>query len=123
VWRLLIALVVAAVSAGGAGAQPDAGSGLFGTVARGSVKPICRPGDPCRGAPAKRVVLVFERAGRVAGRATTGGDGSYRIRLAPGRYTVRVAARVHARQPIPRGVRVPRGRFARVDFHLELQVR
>jgi hypothetical protein len=66
-------------------------SGLRGIVMRGPITPVCRAGEPCS-APAKFVTLRFLRAGSVAGRATTGADGRYRIRLAPGYYDVRSLA-------------------------------
>ena len=60
---------------------------LFGTVSRGPVTPVCEARKPCTIAAA-HVKLTFIRAdAKVV--ALTDGSGHYRVRLAPGTYTVR----------------------------------
>jgi hypothetical protein len=61
--------------------------GLHGVVTRGPTMPVCRVGSPCS-APATGTVLVFSRGGREVGEARVGNGGRYRVRLAPGVYTV-----------------------------------
>jgi hypothetical protein len=93
-------------------------SGLRGIVLRGPTQSVCREGVPCE-APAANVVLQFSQAGRVVGRASTGPRGGYRVLLAPGRYAVSTVRRTIEAGLTPRVAVVPRGRLARVDFHLE----
>ena len=84
---------------------------------RDSASPVCRD-DDCV-VPAADVVLVFSRGGKIVARTTTGPRGGYRIRLRPGRYAVTTAKRTVGVGLTPRTAVVPRGRVARVDFHLD----
>lgn len=108
---LLLTLAVPAASA-------TTPSGLRGTVLRGPTMPVCREDNPCE-APAPNVLLHFSRAGRVVGEAKTGPAGGYRVLLRPGRYSVTTSRRTIGVGLTPRNVVVPRGRIARVDFHLD----
>ena len=110
---LAIALGLAAPAASSPGE-----SGLRGVVTRESTSPVCRVEEPCE-APAAGVALVFKRAGHVVARTTTGPKGGYRIGLKPGSYVVTTARRRVGVGLTPGTVVVPRGRFARVDFHLD----
>jgi hypothetical protein len=98
--------------AGVAGAG-TARSGLTGLVTRGPV-PCPGGGEGCT-APAAEIVLTFKRNGRMAGRVTTRDDGSYRIALPAGRYTVATSPR---RTIAPEAVSVVAGRFRTVGFSL-----
>lgn len=113
---LAAALVVAAPSAA-ATATPR--SGLFGVVTKSPLTPVCQVNKPCSG-PAAKVVIVFLRSGRPAGRVTTDRAGKYRVALSPGLYTVRIAA---GRRSSPATARVPARRFARVDFAIDTGIR
>jgi len=114
----LAALAVAAAGAGSATpSRPP--SGLHGTVMRGPTTPVCREDEPCE-APAVGVVLQFSHAGRVAARTKTGAGGGYTVRLKPATYSVTTQPpRMLGTGLTPRRVRVPAGRLARVDFHLD----
>lgn len=101
--------------------EPDPRSGLTGVVMRGPITPVCREGVPCE-APAK-VTLVFSRPGHQAARVHTRADGSYRVRLAPGRYAVQTTERAFERRVEPARVTVLRGRFARADFRIDTGIR
>jgi hypothetical protein len=115
--RLLAALALALFFAGAAVSAPS--SGLHGVVMEGPIKPVCKIGEPCE-RPAAGVVLQFKRAGRVVARVRTSQKGTYRVRLRPGRYTVTtVPPRRIGSGLTPRTVRVPKGRMARRDFHLD----
>ena len=121
-WRLAcISTVIALTSAGGATAAES--SGLRGVVMRGPVTPVCMVGQPCD-EPAANVRLVFLRNGKAVARVRTGRDGRYRLALAPGVYRVRTAVRPTIGRGIePQTVRVPRGRYARVDFSIDTGIR
>ena len=94
-------------------------SGLRGTVVLSPARPVCIEDEPCT-KPAVGFKLVFSRAGVVVARTTTRADGSYRIQLRAGVYTVRapLAPRVGAGLT-PRLAAVLKGRFARVDFTID----
>lgn len=110
---LMLAILAVVVSA----------SGLHGTVVRSPAMPVCRFGVPCS-VPAKRVVLKFERRGRVVRRVRTGRHGRYRVRLAPGRYVVRTGTRLGIGRGIrPLRVDVRRGVNRRVDFTIDTGIR
>ena len=119
--RALLALAAAAVaSSAGAATTP---SGLRGLVNRGPIAPVCVAGQPCS-EPAKNVLLMFSRSGRVVRRVTTNEKGRYRVALAPGLYAVRLKTR----QSIGRGLeplraRVVANRFRRVDFSIDTGIR
>jgi hypothetical protein len=93
-------------------------SGLSGIVLRGPTKPVCRENEPCE-APVRGLVLRFVRDGVVKAEVKTSRAGRYAVRLRPGRYAVKTAVRRPGMGLTPRVVRVPRGRIARVDFHLD----
>jgi len=112
-------LAAFALAAALAGAATPVGttSGLRGVVMRGPTAPVCRDGDPCE-EPAAGILLRFSRAGSVVARVRTGASGAYRLRLRPGRYAVTTPHHVGTGLT-PRLVRVPVGRIARVNFHLD----
>lgn len=116
-----ISLVALVFGSGLAGATTPIGvkSGLRGVVMRGPIRPVCGENDPCD-APASGVVLRFSRAGVVVARATTGSAGGYRVKLRAGRYAVTTSSTPRVGTGVtPSVVRVPRGRVARVDFHID----
>jgi hypothetical protein len=117
--RLFVTLISMGLLALIGGATTAAtGSGLRGLVTLSPMRPICLEEQPCA-KPAAGAVLVFRRNGRAAARVTTRSDGTYRVILRPGTYTV-VAPRYRIGSGVtPRTVRVPRGRVARVDLEID----
>ena len=97
-------------------------SGLFGTVVRVPAMPVCHAGRPC-GAPAASVRLSFVRAGVVVGTVTTARDGTYRVALPPGRYSVRIGTSSRIARLSPLVVTVRRGHAQRRDFALDTGIR
>ena len=93
-------------------------SGLRGVVMRGPITPMCVAEQPCD-APARGFTVAFSRSGNVVGRTATDSDGRYRIRLAPGRYTVRIGRGGAFKRPEPDVVRVRADVLRRVDFHVD----
>lgn len=113
----LVALVLGSGLAGAA-SPTVVTSGLRGVVMRGPVKPVCDETDPCD-EPAAGVVLRFSRSGVVVARVITGNRGGYRVKLRAGRYRVTTPKRRPGMGLTPAFVRVPEGRVARVNFHLD----
>lgn len=80
-------------------------------------RPICFDERTCL-TPARGIVLVFHRDGRLVARSASEADGTYRVRLPRGWYRVSVANRPTARIA-PSAVRVVAGVVRRVDFELD----
>jgi hypothetical protein len=117
-----LAALAAAVLASSAGAATSS-SGLRGLVTRGPIAPVCAAGQPCS-EPAKNVMLVFSRNGRVVRRARTNDQGRYRVALAPGLYAVRLTPKPSIGRGLePVRARVVRARFRRVDFSIDTGIR
>jgi hypothetical protein len=113
---MLAALAIGSAFAGAATTGPA--SGLRGVVMRGPTSPVCIEDKPCE-EPAAGIVLRFSRAGTTVARVKTGPRGGYVVRLRRGTYTVTTPHRRVGVGLTPRVVRVPQGRVARVDFHLD----
>ncbi|HEY2542967.1 MAG TPA: hypothetical protein VGH92_07915 [Gaiellaceae bacterium] len=110
----VLAVTLALAGAAGAGTVR---SGLYGTVLRGPTAPVCAAEQSCT-APAAGAVLTFVRNGVAAGHVTVAADGSYRLRLPPGLYAVRVGKRIE-----PATVRVVPLRMRRVAFMIDTGIR
>ena len=123
---LAAALVVALPAAAPNGAT---GSGLYGTVRKGPIKPVCQQGVPCD-APAQ-VTLIFSRS--TAYGWTMGTDqvavrsdkqGRYRVALGSGFWDVRAKARVGmSALPKPHSVHVRRGRWDKINLFFDTGIR
>ncbi|MGZ4289460.1 MAG: hypothetical protein ACXVQQ_01180 [Gaiellaceae bacterium] len=91
---------------------------LHGTVRIGPTMPVCKAGVPCD-KPAARARLTFAHGTRRV-QVTTDGLGRYRVRLAPGTWTV------HANVGMaiaPLRFVVPRVASARRDFAIDTGIR
>jgi hypothetical protein len=119
---LLLPAIVAVLAAATGGATTR--SGLYGTVVISPAMPVCRVGVPCT-KPAAGWTLAFSRAGRRLATVVTDREGSYRVGLAPGRYEVSTPARKAAigRGIEPSTVTVPRARYARANFSIDVGIR
>lgn len=121
-----ILLTIAAISVAAAAAQSSGAartSGLYGKVLIEPAMPVCKLGTPCS-RPAKDLKLAFVRNGRVVKTTTTDDLGRYRVALPAARYTVRPRVQPVVRQGFqPTRATVPRGRFARRDFTLDIGIR
>lgn len=116
---LALVLVFAAPSCASA-ANRASGTGILrGTVTRGPLTPVCSTAQPCY-APAVGVKLVFFRHGRAVGHTKTRAGGHYRIRLAAGRYAIRVRSGLSWK---PRHVRVRSGRVTRLHIAIDTGIR
>jgi len=93
-------------------------SGLYGTVTRGPIAPVCSAEQSCT-APAAGVVLRFTRAGVTTTTRTTA-DGTYRLRLTPGTYAVDA---VPGGRIAPNIVHLRSGRFWHVNLAIDTGIR
>ena len=115
-----IALVIGAVFVlGGAAQGSTIKSGLYGKVTHGPITPVCIAEQPCS-APMAGAMIVFSRSGRDVARTRTAPNGTYRMALTPGKYSVRV---LQARPVDPATTVVPRGRFRHIDFSVDTGIR
>jgi len=107
-------LLVLVVPVAGAASRTSQRGVLYGVVTRG---PACSKGElhPCV-APLPGVTIVFLRHGHAVAQTTTGGDGTYQIRLHTGRYGIRVPG--HKRWA-PVRVRVWRGQVTRTNIEID----
>jgi hypothetical protein len=114
---LAVVLALAFVSTASAGRTPT--GVVRGTVTRGPITPVCSTAQPCD-APAAGTKITFLRNGRPVAHVTTRVDGSYRIRLAGGRYGIRVRG---AFRWTPTRVLVRRGRVTHLDIAIDTGIR
>ena len=117
--RIAVALIGAVCLLGGAAQGSTVKSGLYGKVTRGPITPVCIAELPCS-APAAGAVIVFSRSGREVARTRTAANGTYRMALRPGTYSVRV---LRARPVEPATTWVPGGRFRHIDFSIDTGIR
>ena len=97
--------------------------GLHGIVMRGPTMPVCKAGTPCS-EPAVGVLLIFSRGDRAVARVRSGAGGRYSVRLAAGRYTVRLDPTARIGFGLrPAAVRVTRGVDRRLDFAIDTGIR
>ncbi len=114
---MLLAVVLGSAVAEGS-VQTRLPSGLRGVVMQGPTSPVCREDDPCE-RPAVGLVLQFQKGDRVVAQVRTRAGGAYAVRLRPGTYGVTTPRRGIGKGITPRLVKVPSGRLARVNLHLD----
>jgi hypothetical protein len=115
---LLAVLAIVALAPAVSGASVTR-SGLHGSVRRGPIQPVCEVETPCT-APAVGVRVTFSRGG-VVRHVRTNKRGRYSIRLAPGRYAVRVSGASFGYSP--RKVTVRRGQMSLLRIHIDTGLR
>jgi len=125
--RLLVATVcsVALLGCGPAAARTRTDSGITGRVLVAPTCPVERPGLTCERAYAT-TLAVYGRGGRARGRLVkrvqSAADGHFRVRLAPGRYTLKGTNSGLPRWT-PMNVRVRMHRFTNVTFVFDSGIR
>jgi hypothetical protein len=114
-----VTVILAGVAASGTAGVPR--GGLYGTVMRGPITPVCRVGVSCD-APAKGVILIFRGAG-VLKITQTDEHGGYRIELPAGIYTMRTSSKPFGQIPRPAKVRVRPGHSDKINFTIDTGIR
>ena len=97
-------------------------SGLFGTVSRGPIVPVCQAGQPCS-QPAAGLRLTFVRDGHAVKSVVTSSTGRYRVLLPPGTYSVRIARASRIERLKPTSVAVHRGAMTHRSFFIDTGIR
>jgi hypothetical protein len=121
--RIAAGAAVALVLLPVAGPTEATGSGLYGTVRMGPVKPVCQAGVPCDG-PVTKTMLVFSTSGREIGRVRSTAQGTYRIALRPGYYDVRATVRIGlTKLPKPHAIHVRAGHWDKINLFFDTGIR
>jgi Carboxypeptidase regulatory-like domain len=118
-WGLALIAVSLAAVAGASAASPR--SGLYGTVRRGPITPVCTVGVACD-APARNITLTFSRTGLVR-KTQTNEQGAYRLGLPPGIYSMRTNSRPFGQTPRPARVHVRAGHTDKISFTIDTGIR
>jgi hypothetical protein len=126
--RLALPLLLAAATLGSGCGQgpgiPALDSGIEGVATAGPTCPVAVAGHYCPPKPISAVVAVHDGSGREVTRFTTGGDGRFRVSLAPGRYTlVQPPSPPMPRllEPVP--VTVTAGRYTSIQLDFDTGIR
>jgi hypothetical protein len=121
----LLAVTMLVLGACGARSAGGSGSGIQGRVTIGPTCPVERPDSPCPDAPYVATVRVLSGSDLVAS-ATSAEDGTFRIAVAPGTYTVEAepgsGGGIARSLPVPHVV-VKAGAFTHVDLSVDSGIR
>ena len=121
--RIATGAAVALVLLPAAATTGASGSGLYGTVRKGPVKPVCQAYVPCD-APVTKTLLVFSKANRIVARVRSTATGTYRIALAPGYYAVSATAKIGVTKlPKPHAIHVRAGHWDRINLFFDTGIR
>lgn len=106
------------------GCRSGPATGLYGVVRRGPTVPVCHVGVPCS-APVANANLIFSADDQDIARTRSASDGSYRVELAPGVYSVRAdpAIGFPKRGPRPSLVHVTDEGVTHIDFWFDTGIR
>ena len=128
-WILRIAAgaAVALVLLPAAATSSATGSGLYGTVRKGPIKPVCQIGVPCD-APAQVTLVFASMASSPTSvqpvRIRTDKQGRYRIALPAGYYEVRSTVKIGlTKLPKPHAVHVRAGNWDKISFFFDTGIR
>ena len=118
--RLLALLLLAATVACGNGSAGDSGSGIEGRVTIGPQCPVEQMGSPCPDAPYQALITVT-RDGDTVERTHSAADGTFRIPLQPGPYSVVAGPIDGSSLPVGRQVEVvvKAGTLTHVDLSVD----
>jgi hypothetical protein len=121
----LLSAAILILGACGRGASGEASSGIEGRVTIGPTCPVERPDSPCPDAPSVATVRVLSGSDVVA-TGTSAKDGTFRIAVPPGTYTVEAdpASGSAIARGIPvNNVVVHEGEFTHVDVTVDSGIR
>jgi hypothetical protein len=120
--RLLPLILVFAVACGGGSTRPT-DSGIEGVTVSGPQCPVEFAGSPCPDAPVSaRLVITKRGSSDAVATVTTAANGTLRILLAPGAYTIVPFSKTPVPAP-PEDVTVRAHRFTRVTIRFDSGIR
>jgi hypothetical protein len=97
--------------------------GIAGTALIDPAFPVCSIQRPCV-APDPNDTIVFWRGSTRIAKATTAADGTFRVTLPAGLYTLTLPRRSRAGVTVaPASLRVTRGRFLRIVVRVDIGIR
>jgi hypothetical protein len=82
-----VALIAADCKRDGTGG-PTPSSGIQGTVTIGPMCPVVQAGTPCPDQPYEATIEISNEGGKKVTTISSGADGTFRVALAPGAYTL-----------------------------------
>ena len=122
--RLPVLLLLVATVACGNGSAGDGDSGIEGRVTIGPQCPVEQMGSPCPDAPYAALITVT-RNGDAIDQARSRADGTFRMRLDPGTYSIVAGPIDGSSMPFGRQVEVvvERGELTHVDLSVDSGIR
>jgi hypothetical protein len=122
--RLLVVLLLAATVACGNGSAGDSDSGIEGRVTIGPQCPVEQMGSPCPDAPYEALITVTWNGDTVE-QTRSNTDGTFRIPLDPGTYSVVAGPVDGSSMPFGREVEVvvKPGTLTHVDLSVDSGIR
>jgi hypothetical protein len=113
------------VSLAPAASTSAAGSGITGIAEAEPQCPIVSPGSVCQPVPVSKTVAVQDASGSEVTRFTTARDGSFRVSIAPGQYTLVEVVTPAGSPPSlkPVIVIIPSGQFVHVVLLFDTGIR
>jgi hypothetical protein len=114
----------ACADASTSGVSGAGAAGIQGKVLLGPMCPVQQAGSPCPDRPIKAEIIVAASDGKAVATGHSDGDGSYRISLLPGSYTVtakRPGGAFGTGKPV--AVRVPVGTFVQLNLQIDSGIR
>jgi hypothetical protein len=123
---VLTAVVLAACGAGAgpAPASPTPASGIEGRTQASPTCPVETQGSPCPARPISAALVVEDATTREVARFTSAADGSFRVALEPGAYTLAQPPGAHVPptlKPVPVTVRA--GQYTPVVLNFDTGIR
>lgn len=120
-----VALSLVVTGCGSTAGTVTSGTGVVGMVTIGPTCPVERINSPCPPRPIAATVIVRDASGTEVTRFVSAPDGSFKIQLKPGRYTLVGASHDSSGlpRPIPVSVVVAAGSFATANVQFDSGIR
>jgi hypothetical protein len=125
--RVVAVLVALALAACGGSTSGSGGSvtGVRGTVTLGPTCPVESQQSPCADVPLATVVSFFDGSGALVASVRSGGDGTFRVTIAPGTYSVKASPQIGLAPAgtQPSSVSVPKHGYVAVTLRVDSGIR
>ena len=122
---LMVGLIATACASSIREGPAGSGNGVEGTVLLGPLCPVERADSPCPPKPIAAEITVTTRAGQTVTSGVSGSDGTYRIALSPGNFSLTARAPGSGAFGVskPVDVVVVLGRYTHVDLMVDSGIR